>query len=330
MHNNTAGWIRTVARWSVGALLTLTLITPSRADTNSGLDDFRNGRFAEAFEAWQAAAAAGDANGALFAGVLSDTGEGVTQDYDQALTFYRRAAELGSAAGAFNVGVMYDAGRGVAPDPQQAAIWYARAAAKGFPRAEYNLALLYEAGTGVPRDRAAAIAFYTKAAAHGIPAARMHLRQLGQTFAGPVRPVEDVAMRDFHRAQQLLLARGPAEASHAAELFHSAADQHNALAEYDLGYCYEHGARRRPRPGAGLWLVSPRPHRQHRRLPAHHGHQRRAQPGRPADPGPTAPAVGAALNRTGGQRAGQPIGGVGNTTSEPGFSGPWFSATKSA
>ena len=245
----SASWTQRRRRLAVlgaaGLLLAL-LGQPARADTASGLADFQNGRFAEAFQQWTEAAAAGDPRGALFVGVLFDTGLGVGQSYPQALDWYRRAAEAGDATGMFNVGVMYDAGRGVPPNPAQAASWYERAAAKGFGRAEYNLALLYQTGTGVRASRTRAIQLFKRAADHGITAAQAHLQQLGvqqsgqRNAAAPAR-VGDPAMADFQQAQQLLLARGPADAARAADLFRRAAERGNALAEYDYGYCYEHG-----------------------------------------------------------------------------------------
>ena len=210
-------------------------------DVQLGLSDFAQGRFAEAYQDWRAAASAGDARGALYVGVLYDSGLGVVQDEVAAMAWYRRAAERGSAAGMFNVGVLYDSGLGVPRDPEQAAAWYDRAAALGFPRAEYNLALLYESGTGVPRDPARARALFHKAAEHGLTAARIHLASLGEHLAGAAtRPATD-DMADFERAQQLFIRRGASEATQAAALFRKAAEHHNAYAEYDLGYCYEHG-----------------------------------------------------------------------------------------
>lgn len=226
---------------AAGMSMSALIAAGALADSASGLADFRQGRFAEAYQDWRRAAQAGDERSALFVGVLYDTGIGVAHDYLRALEWYRRAADAGSAAGAFNVGVMYDAGRGVPPDTKKAAFWYARAAAKGFARAEYNLAMLYEAGTGVPRDRARAVQLYTRAADHGISAARAHLAALGQKFTGTGHDTQNVAMQEFQQAQQILLSRGVADAAHAAELFRRAAEQHNAPAEYDLGYCYESG-----------------------------------------------------------------------------------------
>ncbi len=223
------------------AVLVLAAATPGPAPADRGLADFREGQFAEAFRDWREAADAGDARGALYIGVLYDSGMGVKQDYRQAMAWYRRAASAGSAAGAFNVAVMFDAGLGVAKDPAEAARWYGRAAAGGFARAEYNLAMLYETGTGVPRDRRKAVALYRRAAFAGIAAARAHLVSLGSPYQAPGSAKPDAALRDFAQAQALLLGRGPADMSRMAALFRRAAEQHNALAEYDLGYCYEHG-----------------------------------------------------------------------------------------
>ena len=48
-------------------------------------------------------------------------------------------------------------------------------------------------------------------------------------------------MGAFDQAQKLFLARDPAAAQRAAALFRQAAEGGNSLAQYDLGYCYEHG-----------------------------------------------------------------------------------------
>ena len=167
----------------------------------------------------------------------------------------------GSAPGAFNVGILYDSGLGVAKSPELAAAWYAQAAASRFGRAEYNLAMLYDAGIGVPRSHARAIALYKDAAEDGIVAARSHLPAAGQGARGtrpkptPPKPMsQDKALQDFQEAQKLILSRGSAELSRAASLFRKAAEQHNALAEYDLGYSYDRGLGVTKDPGqAAAW-----------------------------------------------------------------------------
>ena len=221
-------------------LAALCLPLNAHADTSDGLAEFRQGRFAEALQEWQGAAAGGDARAALFIGVLYDSGLGTRQDSSAALTWYRRAADAGNAAAAFNVAVMFDAGRGVAKDPIQAFTWYQRAADKGFARAEYNLALLYESGIGTSQNTPQAIKFYRKAAAQGLTAARAHLARLGIAVA-VIRPSSESAMAEFRQAQQILLYRDPANVARATEMFRRAAERNNPLAEYDLAYCYEHG-----------------------------------------------------------------------------------------
>ena len=56
----------------------------------------------------QTAAQSGDANAQLWLGVMYNFGQGVPQDYAQALSWYRKAAEQGYADAQYNLGVMYD------------------------------------------------------------------------------------------------------------------------------------------------------------------------------------------------------------------------------
>ena len=219
----------------------VSLCANARADTESGLVEFRQGLFAEAFQDWQNAAATGDARAALFIGVLYDSGLGTHQDSLAALAWYRRAAEQGSAPAAFNVAVMLDSGLGAPRDSAQALTWYKRAADKGFARAQYNLAVQYESGSGVPRNIPQAITLYRKAAAQGLTAARDHLQQLGVNVALISHPVGETAMDEFRQAQQVFLRRNPGDIANATEIFRRAAERNNPLAEYDLAYCYEHG-----------------------------------------------------------------------------------------
>ncbi len=226
----------------LSAMIILALCGWARAaSVASGLADFRQSRFSEAYQAWRQADSAGDARGALYIGVLYDSGLGVGQNYAKAMAWYRRAAEQGSGAGSFNVGVMYDSGLGVRKSAREAATWYARAARQGSGRAAYNLAMLYETGTGVAKSRARAVEYYTLAAQHGISAARTHLAALNEHIPVAVPEKTDDAMQGFREAQQLLLSRGAAESARMVALFQRAADRGNPLAEYDLAYCYDAG-----------------------------------------------------------------------------------------
>jgi TPR repeat protein len=59
------------------------------------------------------------------------TGEGVTQDYNEALKWYTKAAEQGYAAAQHNLGKMYWNGHGVPEDFVQSYKWLNLAAAQG-------------------------------------------------------------------------------------------------------------------------------------------------------------------------------------------------------
>jgi len=68
-------------------------------------------------------------------GEMYDSGDGVTQNYAEAMKWYRLAAERGDADAQLNVAVMYGSGEGVAQDDAEAYTWCAVAAAGGHDEA---------------------------------------------------------------------------------------------------------------------------------------------------------------------------------------------------
>jgi TPR repeat protein len=64
-------------------------------------------------------------------GALYDVGQGVKQDYAQAMIWYRKAADQGDEVAQRNIGDLYANGHGVPTDEAQARIWYRKAAAGG-------------------------------------------------------------------------------------------------------------------------------------------------------------------------------------------------------
>ena len=81
-------------------------------------------------------------------------GQDVTQDYAEAVKWFRKAAEQGVAAAQFNLGIMYDNGLGVTQDYAEAVKWFRKAAEQGYAKAQYNLGVMYDNGEGVPQDDA--------------------------------------------------------------------------------------------------------------------------------------------------------------------------------
>ena len=60
------------------------------------------------------------------------------------------SAEEGEIEAMTSLGVMYDLGQGVLENKNQAVYWYKLAAEQGHSEAQYNLAISYYKGTGVP------------------------------------------------------------------------------------------------------------------------------------------------------------------------------------
>ena len=243
------------------ALLILSAASVHAAEDIQGDLAFAAGDYRAALRDWSAAAAAGDVSAMSGVGALYDTGHGVPQDFATALSWYRRAAEAGNVSAMFSTAAMYDNGRGTAVDRSEAIHWYSMAAERGNGRAAYDLGVIYRNGDGVARDTKSAVHFFRLAAAAGIQAARPNLAALGQGRtpaplaaarsqplpAGPVPAPTDQQADEIGRFQKAALDRS--EAGHlspaASRALLSKLDQDarngNSLAEYDLGYVYEHG-----------------------------------------------------------------------------------------
>ena len=90
-------------------------------------------------------------------------GRGVTQDYVQAVKWYRLAAGQGFAGAQTNLGLMYSHGRGVPQDYAQAIKWYRLAAEQGVAYAQANLGGMYLEGLSVPQDNVQALMWFNLA-----------------------------------------------------------------------------------------------------------------------------------------------------------------------
>ncbi|MEO2194025.1 MAG: tetratricopeptide repeat protein, partial [bacterium] len=123
---------------------------------------------------------AGDAGAQNNLGVLYRNGtaegvEGVSQDWVEAVSWFRKAAEQGLAEAQSNLGAMYQTCRGVPCGSELGATtngvemmsWYRQAAEQGHVIAQYNLGNAYAAGRGAPQDYVEAASWYRKAADQG-------------------------------------------------------------------------------------------------------------------------------------------------------------------
>jgi len=83
---------------------------------------------------WRPLAEQGVAIAQFNLGVMYKNGQGVPQDYAEALKWYRLAAEQGVASAQFNLGVMYQFGDGFLQSNVMAHMWYNIASANGHPK----------------------------------------------------------------------------------------------------------------------------------------------------------------------------------------------------
>jgi TPR repeat protein len=79
-------------------------------------------------------------------------GEGVPQNYRDAMAWFAKAAANDNDKAQWKLGLGYLKGIGVPHDERKAAIWFKRAANHGNIRAQSALSDLYLSGRGVPRD----------------------------------------------------------------------------------------------------------------------------------------------------------------------------------
>jgi hypothetical protein len=98
---------------------------------------------------------------------MYDNGEGVTQDFAEALSWYKQAAEQGHVEAQCNLGKRYYKGEGVTQDFAEALSWYKQAAEQGDADAQFRVGRIYAYEEGVLQDSVEALSWYKKAAEQG-------------------------------------------------------------------------------------------------------------------------------------------------------------------
>ncbi|MFN3077444.1 MAG: caspase family protein [Alphaproteobacteria bacterium] len=121
------------------------------------------------------AADQGSARAQFDIGIAYASGKGVTQNYAEAVKWFRKAADQGHADAQFNLGVRYASGAGVTEDYAKAVTWFHKAADQGHTGAQFGLGLMYASGEGVTQDYAKAVKWFRKAADQGHADAQYNL-----------------------------------------------------------------------------------------------------------------------------------------------------------
>ena len=138
----------------LAALLLLASCSIVYAGYDEGSAALNSGDFIRAYNEFKYAADQGDARAQNRVGVMNDIGQGIPQNYTEALKWYRKAAEQGVADAQYNLGMMYIIGKGVPQDAAEAIKWLRYAADQGQVRAQNTLGYLNATGQGVAQNYA--------------------------------------------------------------------------------------------------------------------------------------------------------------------------------
>ncbi len=179
-------------RWLVVSIfvgLGLMLAPPILADFQVGLDAYKRGDYDTALKEFQPLAELGDAEAQFNLGLLYVRGQGVPQDDQEAVRWYRLAADQDFASAQGLLGLMYYEGRGVPQDYTEAVKWYRLAAEQGLAVAQYKLGLMYALGHGLSKDYVLTHMWATLAAAKEVKEA-VEVRDIIEKSMTPAQTME--------------------------------------------------------------------------------------------------------------------------------------------
>lgn len=100
-----------------------------------------------------AEAKAGEPGAQYLLGFMYAEGQGLKQDFSEAVKWYTKAANQGHAGAQLMLGMMYGEGRAVKKDDRKAVKWYTKAAQQGNAGVQLMLAAMVAEGRGAGTDR---------------------------------------------------------------------------------------------------------------------------------------------------------------------------------
>lgn len=159
----------------IPAMLFLMGSAGAQAGLQEGIDAYGKGNYPAALKEFKPLADSGNASAQSALGFMHAKGQGVPQDYKEAVAWYLKAAGQGAADAQAFLGAMYSEGQGVPQDYKKAAMWYRKAAEQGVADAQSNLGMMYASGQGVLQDDQEAASWYRKAAEQGNAQAQFNL-----------------------------------------------------------------------------------------------------------------------------------------------------------
>ena len=109
----------------------------------------------------------GDADAQYYLGDCYFNGQGVPQDFKEAVKWCRKAAEQGHADAQHTLGHCYKNGEYVEKDEVEAMKWIRKSADQNYAPAQRSLGGCYQSGEGVTKNEAEAVRWFRKAAEKG-------------------------------------------------------------------------------------------------------------------------------------------------------------------
>ncbi len=109
----------------------------------------------------------GDAVAQNRLGICYYAGEGIEQDYVEAVKWFQKSAEKGNDDAQNNLGCCYYFGKGVEQNYEEAVRWYQNSINQGNANAQNNMGVCYYNGNGILKNYEKAVMFYHKSAIQG-------------------------------------------------------------------------------------------------------------------------------------------------------------------
>ena len=148
------------------SILMMCLLTAASvwADYQAGVDAYERGDYKTALQELHPLAEGGNPKAQFHLGRMYARGNGVPQDDEGAVKWFRKAAEQGDADAQFLLGLTYEIEGSPIKDYKEAVKWFRKAAEQGNADAHYYLGRSYYDGKGVVQDYKEAVKWYQKAA----------------------------------------------------------------------------------------------------------------------------------------------------------------------
>lgn len=131
-------------------------------------------------------------------GHMYEEGDGVIQDGEQAVYWFRKAADRN-----YQLGNIYAEGRAIAQDWSELAKWFRLAAQQNSATGQGNLGFLYLLGKGVPKDDVQGYMWLNLAIAHFYPFSDEHKKFLEQMKQARAQVGSRLSSEEMALAQKL-------------------------------------------------------------------------------------------------------------------------------